>query len=109
MILRLFGFILISENGNLQEFQDKVTWMEAVSKCAKQNQTLAYYLPFSDKYNSFNQRSSYFWIGIRQFYQIETVKRRCFFQELIHVPYFVEVKQNECIKEDWYRVSVGVF
>nr|XP_034300536.1 uncharacterized protein LOC105339494 isoform X13 [Crassostrea gigas] len=66
---------ICQKNGILREFLDKVTWMEAVSKCAKQNQTLAYYLPFYVNYNRLRYPLSRYWIGIRQFYQIETVKQ----------------------------------
>lgn len=44
--------------------------MEAVSKCAEQNETLAYYLPMSEKYDSY--RGNY-WIGIKQYYQTKPV------------------------------------
>nr|XP_034300504.1 uncharacterized protein LOC105339494 isoform X5 [Crassostrea gigas] len=64
---------ICQKNDILIDIRDKVTWMEAVSKCAKQNQTLAYYLPTHEKYRRLH--SSRYWIGIRQFYQIETVKQ----------------------------------
>ncbi|XP_065942142.1 uncharacterized protein [Magallana gigas] len=66
---------ICQENGTLSEFRDKVNWMEAVSKCAKQNRTLAYSLPFHENYKRLLYPSSRYWIGIRQFYQIEMVKR----------------------------------
>ncbi|XP_052679931.1 uncharacterized protein LOC128160612 isoform X2 [Crassostrea angulata] len=64
---------ICQKNDILIDIRDKVTWIEAVSKCAKQNQTLAYYLPTHEKYRRLH--SSRYWIGIRQFYQIETVKQ----------------------------------
>ncbi|XP_065942140.1 uncharacterized protein [Magallana gigas] len=66
---------ICQQNGILKEFQDKVTWMEAVSNCAKQNQTLAYYLPSHENYKRLRWPISRYWIGRRQFYQIETVKQ----------------------------------
>ncbi|XP_065942144.1 uncharacterized protein [Magallana gigas] len=66
---------ICQKNGILKEFQNKVTWMEAVSNCAKRNETLAYYLPFHENYKRLFYPSYRYWIGIRQFYQIETVKQ----------------------------------
>lgn len=46
--------------------------MEAVSICAEKNETLAYYLPMSKKYERQPDGVNY-WIGIKQYYQTKPV------------------------------------
>lgn len=59
------------EKNMISENLDKVTWMEAVSKCAEKNQTLAYH---PDSYNRFLRSRDDHWIGIRQYYQTASEK-----------------------------------
>lgn len=46
--------------------------MEAVSKCAEKNETLAYYLPMSKEFDRYTGYKNY-WIGIKQYYQTKPV------------------------------------
>lgn len=102
---------ICQKNGILREFLDKVTWMEAVSKCAKQNQTLAYYLPFNVNYNRLRYPLSRYWIGIRQFYQIETVKQGSSSCPVIRQYNSVDIRveNSNCDEKKKYICSKGTF
>ena len=78
-ILCTFVNISVDEDGNLQEKLDESTWLEAFSKCSKNNTTLANFPLQSPKYSKFTTGNNRFWIGIRQYFNPETLKRKLLF------------------------------
>lgn len=105
----IYTSIIFSENGNLNEFSDKVTWMEALSKCAEQNQTLAYYQPSSYKFNIIRRRAYHNWIGIRQFYQTEPVKRKFNFIFKNSFMFYILLKSKKLMHQSWQVLCFCVF
>nr|XP_022328910.1 uncharacterized protein LOC111127057 isoform X2 [Crassostrea virginica] len=71
-----FRYICQDEDGNLQEKLDESTWLEAFSKCSKNNTTLANFPLQSPKYSKFTTGNNRFWIGIRQYFNPETLKQQ---------------------------------
>ncbi|XP_078330970.1 uncharacterized protein LOC144624809 [Crassostrea virginica] len=74
-----FRYICQDEDGNLQEKLDESTWLEAFSKCSKNNTTLANFPLQSPRYSEFTKGDNSFWIGIRQYFNPETLKRKLLF------------------------------
>ena len=78
-ILCTFVNLSVDKDGELQEKSDESTWLEAFSKCSSNKTTLANYPPQSTIYSQFTRDSNKFWIGIRQYFNPETTKRKILF------------------------------
>lgn len=74
-----FVNLSVDEDGILQVKSDESTWLEAFSKCSKNNTTLANFPLQSPKYSKFATDNNGFWIGIRQYFNPETLKRKILF------------------------------
>lgn len=64
---------LCNNNSSLNKRSNDVTWMEALSKCAEQNQTLASFPPKSDKYINFHDNR--YWVGTRKYFHTKPVQQ----------------------------------
>ena len=78
-ILCTFVNLSVDEDGRLQEQSDESTWLEAFSKCSRNNTTLANFPPQSTEYSRFTRGENKFWIGIRQYFNPNTEKRKILF------------------------------